>query len=82
MIMMLTSHNMLIACLTVMQQDFAGQAGFNKQFECAIDSGIANTRIAGFNLKVQFFNTDVLMGGEKNSLFDFAGLRLIALDWP
>src|SRR5512133_1665151 len=66
MIMMFTSHDMLVARLTIMQQDFTGQAGFNKQFQGSIDCCLTDTRIAGLYLKVQLFDADVLMGGKKN----------------
>lgn len=64
-VMMLTRRDMFIACLAVMQQNLACQAGLGEQLERAIHGGEADARIAGFYFKVEFFDTDMLMSGEE-----------------
>jgi hypothetical protein len=64
-VMVLTGQRVLIAGLTVMQQDLAGQTRLGEQLEGTVDRGVADAGMAGLNLQVQFFDTDVLVGGKK-----------------
>ena len=61
-IMVLTGQDMFVARLPVVQQDLAGQAGLDKQFEGAVDRGLPYPWIAGLDLQIQLFDTDVLVG--------------------
>ena len=65
MIMVLTGHDMLVTGLAVMHQNIAGQSGLDEKLEGAVDRGIADIGMGGLDLQVQFFNTDMLMGGEE-----------------
>lgn len=62
MVVVFAGQNMFIAGLTVMQEYLARQTGFNKQLESAVNRCVTNTGIAGFDFKVEFFNTDMLVG--------------------
>jgi hypothetical protein len=65
-IMVLAGQYMLVARLPVVQQDLAGQAGLHEELEGAIDGGLPYPGVAGLDLQIQFFDADVLMGGEEN----------------
>jgi hypothetical protein len=66
MIMMFTCHNMLEACLAVMQKNFTSQAGLYKQLQGAVHRSLPDTRVAALDLQVQLFDADMLVGGEEN----------------
>ena len=72
MIMMLPGSGMFIAGLAVMQQDLARQSRLDKQLERAVDRRMANAGIAGFNLEIEFFDADVLVGRKKNIEYDIS----------
>ena len=65
MIMVFAGQDMLVARLSVVQQNLAGQTGLYKQLEGAVDRGLPDPGIAGLDLQIQFFDTDVLVGGEE-----------------
>lgn len=61
-VMMLTRHDMLIAGLAVMKKDLASQTGLGEQLERTIHGSEANAGVALLYFKVEFLDTDVLMG--------------------
>lgn len=65
-VMVFTGHHMLITGLAVMQQYLARQAGLHKQLQRTVDRGVADAGIAGFDLQIEFFNTDMLVGRKEN----------------
>lgn len=64
--MVLSGQLMFIAGLAIRQHHFTSQACLGKQFEGAIDRGLADSGMRGSNFKVQFFNTQVFMTGKEN----------------
>lgn len=65
-IVVFTCQDMFVTGLTIVQQYFAGQSGFGKQLQSAVDRGMADAGMACLNLQVKLFNTDMLVGGQEN----------------
>jgi hypothetical protein len=72
MIMVFTRHNVFIAGLTIMQQDFARKSRLGKQLEGSIHGCLTDTLIARLYFQVQFLDADMLVGGEKDIKNDVA----------
>jgi hypothetical protein len=65
MIVVFPFHHMFIAGLSVVQQHFPGQSGFDKQFERAVNRGAADSGVSSLDFKIQLFNADMLVGGKE-----------------